>query len=176
MGPLRLASRYEIGPLAGPMFVKYSLKRPSPVSRFSPGGLSPGIPGIAADPPGDRRARRPAASPVAPHLHPPGSIAGPGAGDGPCDPESRVPRRPIADPLVSVGYVSTWGCQSAGALSPHHDALGHHVRVHRPKVTAVQKRTGCGSMKADPAAGGPVEIPEDASVSSGRSAQSVSSV
>jgi hypothetical protein len=29
------------------------------------------------------------------------------------------------------------------------------VCIHRPRVTTVQRRTSCGSMKADPAARGP---------------------
>src|SRR5271165_201050 len=45
------------------------------------------------------------------------------------------------------------------------------VRVHEPRVTDVQQRTRCGSMKADPADIGPEPTPEGASVSSDRRAQ-----
>jgi len=38
------------------------------------------------------------------------------------------------------------------------------VRVHRPRVTLVQQRTSCGSMKTEPAAIGPEVAPEGASV------------
>jgi hypothetical protein len=37
------------------------------------------------------------------------------------------------------------------------------IRVHGPMVTFAQKRTGCGSIKADPAAIGSESTPEDAS-------------
>jgi hypothetical protein len=33
------------------------------------------------------------------------------------------------------------------------------VRVHEPRVTAVQQRMGCGSMKADPTDMGPETTP-----------------
>jgi hypothetical protein len=45
------------------------------------------------------------------------------------------------------------------------------VRVHGPRATGVQIRATCGSIKADLAALEPEATPEDASVSSDRSAQ-----
>ena len=46
-----------------------------------------------------------------------------------------------------------------------------HVRVHGPKVTVVQKRYGCGSIRADLTTLRPEATPENASVLSDRSAQ-----
>jgi hypothetical protein len=81
---------------------------------------------------------------------------------GPAGSSTRSPGREMR-PVFIVDAPS--GCPLRVCVSPRSAS----VRIHGPRVTVVQQRTRCGSIRADPAAIGPEGTPERASVSSDRS-------